>query len=132
MFDVFLAMAEIAHPVIRSYAADFYLHDAKVLATMKPGDVAIWKPRESGSCLIMVARGRIANEIARESFKAASAIYGGDGWYLIDTDINGNWTLEAESDPAALIATYDDKTADTNRHLIRRGITPKIVHELHM
>jgi len=132
MFDIYLKLAALAHPVIRHYAADFYLHDAKVLRSMKPGDVALWAARESGSCLVIVARGRIANERALESINCYVGTFAGLDWQLIDTDSAGEWTVEPESNPVALVETYARQTAASNADLIRNGLTPTLVSELHM
>ena len=132
MFDVYLKLAALAHPVIRHYAADFYLHDARVLRSMKPGDVALWAARESGSCLVIVARNGIANERALESINCYVGTFAGLDWQLIDTDSAGDWTVEPEPNPVWLVRKYAEKTANENRNLISAGLEPNLVSELHM
>lgn len=132
MFDVFLKLAKIAHATIRDYAADFYYHDARVLRDMKPGDTALWAARESGSCLVIVTRGRVANERAMETFRAFDNSFPNLEWQLIDTDINGNWTVEPWETPAALIRDCSNETALLNSQRIQRGEKPEVVRELHM
>jgi hypothetical protein len=106
--DVFLKLAEAAKETIRHYAADFYYHDARVLFAMKPGDVALWAPRENGSALVIVARGRTINSRAMECFRAYRNTEGKLNWHLIDTDAAGNWTAEPTDTPEALINQYVD------------------------
>lgn len=132
MFNVFLKLAAVAKPVIRHYAADFYCHDANLFAKMRPGDVALWAPRESGSCVIIVARARVANERARESLLAFQSSFNNLDWHEIDTDVNGEWDAQPCADPMALIAGYLAGTADSNRDRIRNGEPPIIVSEFHM
>lgn len=132
MFDVYLKLAKIAHATIRDYAADFYYHDARVFAGMKPGDVALWAARESGSCLVIVARHRVANERAMETYLAYNNAYPNLDWQVIDVDINGNWIVEQIDTPAALIREYTESTAIANAARIRNGEKPEIIRELHM
>jgi hypothetical protein len=106
--DAFLKLAESAKETIRHYAADFYYHDARVLFAMKPGDVALWAARESGSALVIVARGRAINMRAMESFRAHRDLDAKLKWFLIDTDVDGNWTAEPTDTPEALINQYAD------------------------
>lgn len=134
LFATYLNLADKAKDVIKAYHADFYVHDAKVIAAMEPGDVALWKPRESGSCLIIVARGLRVNERAKEAWEAFSGQFGKDGWWQISSynSIAHSWSVVEAEDAARTIAIYAEATADRDRLTIRAGGQPPIVSEIHM
>lgn len=130
MIEAYLTLAEAAKQTIRHYASDFYQHDARVLFNMKTGDVALWAARENGSALIIVARGRAINMKAMESFHAYHNAEGGKlKWFVVDTDVNGNWTAEPTDTPEALINQYADSWL-ANWGSFQAHPSP--VNELHM
>jgi hypothetical protein len=131
--DVYLALAALAKETIRDYASDFYQHDARVLFDMKPGDIAIWAPRESGSCLVIVARQLIGNDRALESFRAYRNTFPNLQWQVIDSNVHGDWSVAPIDTPEALIREYQEYAEQYKASCKASGAEPRLaVSELHM
>lgn len=116
--NMLAALQAIAAPVIKAYHDDLNVHDAKVLASFKPGDVMLWAPNPHGTHLIVLARQGRPNASAKEHFDAVVATSGKAAldWYLLSEWVeNGavSWQATQIGAAAATVQRWHAKLTHT-------------------
>jgi len=79
------ALLDAAEPVVKAYHGDLR-HDARVIADAAPGDSFLWAPRESGTFIIVLARGERSNKRGAELFDIMDKQYAGLDWHLLTVE----------------------------------------------
>ena len=123
------ALAKIADPVMKSFRADLYEHDAKVILDLQPGDVILWTPRECGTHLVVLERAFRPNVRAKEHFDAVLSLGEPCRWHVVQVMHSGRWRLKQVSDARAYVETVNERA---QRALYAQSPAPEVVREIHL